>query len=33
MDTGIEKYELIRDYWSDREKGDWAHLPDLYSNN
>lgn len=29
-DTGEKGYKHVRDYWEDRRKGDWSHIPDLF---
>ena len=26
-------YRYIRDYWKDREQGNWGHLADLFSHD
>jgi len=32
-DTGLEEYKYTNNYWEDREKGNWSHLPDLFGED
>jgi hypothetical protein len=29
-ESGEKYFKYIRDYWADREKGDWSHLEDIF---
>jgi hypothetical protein len=29
-ESGEKYFKYSRDYWSDREKGDWNHMDDLF---
>jgi oxysterol-binding protein 1 len=32
-ETGMTEYKYIRDYWEDRRKRNWVHMPDLFGQD